>query len=117
MKEFHVGSLASRRESGQLRKSEQVQPLLGLAGKIQEQHRNGVTGVTIAVAGHHNARASDFPGFSGRLQGNRHLGPDGNGRWRAKFNPVFPESDGVGRQTELSPVALKSHGMENSGRV
>jgi hypothetical protein len=109
--EFGVQSIPGRRKKPSeeteraLRSCSQgTQPGLRLFREAREQQGHNVASQPISTARHHDARKIHLARIGGGLHGNRHFGPNRNGRIGAKLDPVLPNPNRPRWKVELSSV-------------
>jgi uncharacterized protein (DUF1499 family) len=102
--------------SAPLRKGPPIKAILSFLAQIHEQDRNVVTGVTIAVALHHDAGPVNLFSFGGK-QIDGHLGPLRDWFIGPKLDTVRADFDGLRGKSETSLRALHMQGLKDSGPI
>ena len=80
--------------------SHRAQTGLCLFGEAGENHGDMIAGVLVASAGNHDTGAVNPVVIARRLQGERHFRPRRKCRGAAKFDAVFVDDDGTGRENQ-----------------
>ncbi len=80
------------------RESQLIKSFLGLARHVHANHRDQITGVTVAVAVDDDTGAVDLLAVDRRLQIDRHFRPGRDRFVGSKFDAVFAEANGAGRK-------------------
>lgn len=97
---------------GEAGESEGIEPLLGLAGEVHQDHAHDVTGVPVAVAGDDDAVAMDFFARPTKKV-DRHFGPKAERVFGAKLEAVFANADVGSREADLRPILPHGGRLEN----